>query len=346
MSESNLPTAFLCASPGDATAALRAALSAMNVVPKDVLPSRSDIDHLARTLLNDTRSIAIIDLAAVRHAAPHVVALAALLPSPAVRQRIVLTRSHCGLWPSDRAWVKELGFADLYALLDAPSLLAESNSLLDWIAQLTQVAPLPNAALQQCFKTLQSKPHARSQRGLIRSATGLTAEAFCTALAANVKTQDRLYNLTVYPLCFVGTQAVDFMVAQYGLTREHAARVGAALQELGMLHHVTYEHSFGDEAFFYRTELSARTQKMSPGATLALLTSKTGVLVRDRAYLGTNYPACFVGSHAVDWLHTKQKLSRLDAEIMLNRLYGFDLIEHVTREHPVHDGAYFYRFVV
>jgi potassium-dependent mechanosensitive channel len=84
---------------------------------------------------------------------------------------------------------------------------------------------------------------------------------------------------------------------------------------------------------------------MSPGATLSLLRSKTGVVVRERSYHGTNYPACFVGSHAVDWLHSKLKLSRLDAEIMLNRLYGFDLIEHVTREHSVQDGTYFYRFV-
>lgn len=345
MVQSSKPTAFLCVPPGPASEAVRAAFSAMGVESQDMLPSRGAIDQLAKTLLNDARAVAIIDLAAVRHAAPHILALAALLPSAAAKERIVLTRGHCGLWPTDRAWAQELGFADLYPLLDAPSLLAESASLLDWVAKHTEAAPLQGAALEQCFQKMQSKPDARSQRGLIRSATGLTAEALCTALAVQVKTQDRVYNLKTYPLCFVGIEAVEWLAQQYGVTKEHAVRLGAALQELGMLHHVTHEHPFGDEPLFYRTELSARTQKMSPGATLALLSSKNGVLVRDRAHLGTNYPACFVGSHAVDWLHSKQNLSRLDAEIMLNRLAGFDLVEHVTREHPVHDGAYFYRFV-
>jgi Domain found in Dishevelled, Egl-10, and Pleckstrin (DEP) len=67
--------------------------------------------------------------------------------------------------------------------------------------------------------------------------------------------------------------------------------------------------------------------------------------VRQRSYRGTHYGARFVGSHAVDWLHAKLKISRLDAEILLNRLYGCDFIEHVTREHPVQDCMYFYRFI-
>jgi Domain found in Dishevelled, Egl-10, and Pleckstrin (DEP) len=144
---------------------------------------------------------------------------------------------------------------------------------------------------------------------------------------------------------FLGKEAVDWLTKEYAVTRGDAVRLGTALQELGMLHHVAHEQVFGDEPFFYRTELSAVTQRMSPGAMLSLLRSKSGVIVRERSYRGTNYAAFFVGAHAVDWLHAKLKLSRLDAELMLNRLYGFDLIEHVTGEHPVQDGMYFYRFV-
>jgi Domain found in Dishevelled, Egl-10, and Pleckstrin (DEP) len=345
MSETDAPTVMLCMPKGEARTAVRSALIAMHVEPLDILPSRTDLAKLARTLQADAHTVAIIDLAGVRHAATNILALAALLPTAAVRQRIVLTRSHCGLWPTDRAWVQELGFADLYAELDSSSLLAESNGLLTWVASLTGAAPIQSDALKQHFSTAQIKPDSASQRGKIRTATGLTAEALCTAVASGVKTRDRVYNLKTYATCFVGKEAVNWLVGEYGLTREYAVRVGAALQELGMLHHVTHEHMFGDEEFFYRTELTATTQGMSPGATLALLTSKSGVIVRDRTYHGTNYPACFVGSQAVDWLHAKQKLSRTDAEIMLNRLYGFDLVEHVTREHPVQDGQFFYRFV-
>ncbi len=345
MSETTGITAIICMPKGEARNAVRAAMVAMNVEPQDILPSRAELAKLLQTLRTNTRAVAIIDLAGVRHAAANIVALAAQLPNSSVRQRIALTRGHCGLWPTDRAWAQELGFADLYAQLDSSSLLAEFSGVLDWVANLAGVAPVQSDALKQHFDANQTKPDHGSQRGRIRAATGLTAEALCAALTANVQSHDRTYNFKVYPSCFLGKEAVDWLTKQYTITRDDAVRLGVALQELGMLHHVAHEQVFGDEPFFYRTELSATTQRMSPGATLNLLRSKSGVIVRDRTYHGINYEACFVGAHAVDWLHAKLKLSRLDAEIMLNRLYGFDLIEHVTREHPVQDGMYFYRFV-
>jgi Domain found in Dishevelled, Egl-10, and Pleckstrin (DEP) len=345
MSETNAPTAILCLPKGDARNAMRAALAAMQIESQDILPSRADLAKLSLTLRTNMHAVAIIDLAGIRHAAANIVALAALLPDASARQRIVLTRSHCGLWPTDRTWAQELGFADLYAQLDSISLLAESSGVLDWVAKLVGAAPIATAALKQYLHTAQIKPDSTSQRGFIRKTTGITAEALCAALASNVPTQDRTYNLKHYPSCFLGKEAVDWLTKEYAVTKDDAVRLGAALQELGMLHHVAHEQLFGDEPFFYRTELSAVTQRMSPGATLSLISSKSGVVVRERSYHGTTYAACFVGSHAVDWLHSKLKLSRLDAEIMLNRLYGFDLIEHVTREHPVQDGTYFYRFV-
>ncbi len=345
MSKTNISTAIICMPKGEARDAVRAALAAMNVEPQDILPSRAELAKLVKTLHNHTNAVAIIDLAGVRHAAANILALAALLPDPSARQRIALTRGHCGLWPTDRTWTQELGFADLYAQLDSISLLAESSGLLDWVARITGVAPAQHSVLKRQFDAMQIKPDYSSQRGRIRLATGLTAEELCAALLVHVNAKDRTYNFKLYPNCFLGKEAVDWMTGEYAVTRDGAVRLGAALQELGMLHHAAHEQMFEDEPFFYRTELSATTQRMSPGATLSLLKSKSGVIVRDRSYHGITYPACFVGSHAVDWLHAKLKLSRLDAEIMLNRLYGFDLIEHVTREHPVQDGMYFYRFV-
>jgi Domain found in Dishevelled, Egl-10, and Pleckstrin (DEP) len=345
MSEINVPTAILCLPKGDARNATRAALAAMHVESQEILPSRTELTKLVQTLRTNTKTVAIIDLAGIRHAAANIVALTSLLHDSSARQRIALTRGHCGLWPTDRTWAQELGFADLYAQLDSTSLLAESSGVLDWVASLVGVAPIQSGVLKQYFNTAQIRQDTTSQRGKIRMATNMTAEALCIALAGNVKTLDRTYNLRPYPNCFLGSEAVDWLTKEYAVTKDVAVTLGAALQELGMLHHVAHEQAFGDEPFYYRTELSAVTQRMSPGATLNLLSSKSGVIVRDRSYRGTKYAACFVGSHAVDWLHAKLKLSRLDAEIMLNRLYGFDLIEHVTREHPVQDGMYFYRFV-
>ena len=346
--QTQAPIALLCMPNGDARNAMHAALAALHVEAKDIVPNKTELANLAQALHANPQAVAIIDLAQARHGAANILALAALLPDAKVRQQIVLTRAHRSVWPSDRAWAKELGFADFFAELDAASLLAESNSVLEWIAHNSGrgagVAAIEIESLKQHFDTMHVKPEIASERGIIRSATALSAEAFCTALAGHVDTQDRTHNLAIYPSCFLGSDAVDWISKQYAITKAHAVSLGAALQKLGMLHHVAHEQVFSDAPFFYRTEWSDGTQRLSPGSIFSLITSKSGVLVQDRSYHGTNYPACFVGSYAVDWLNSKLQISRLDAEIMLNRLYGFDLIEHVTHEHSVRDGMYFYRF--
>ena len=344
MSQTQTPIALLCMPNGDARNAMHAALAALHVEAQDIMPNKTELANLAQTLHANPQAVAIIDLAQARHGAANILALAALLPDVKVRQQIALTRAHRGVWPSDRAWAKELGFADFFAELDAGSLLAESRSVLEWVAFRARVASIEIESLKQHFDTLHVKPEMASERGIIRSATALSAEAFCTLLAGHVDTQDRTHNLAIYPSCFLGSDAVDWISKEYAITKDHAASLGAALQKLGLLHHVAHEQVFSDAPFFYRTEWSEISQRLSPGSIFSLITSKSGVLVQDRSYHGTNYPACFVGAYAMDWLHSKLQISRLDAEIMLNRLCGFDLIEHVTHEHPVLDGMYFYRF--
>jgi Domain found in Dishevelled, Egl-10, and Pleckstrin (DEP) len=346
MRQTNTPTALLCMPPGEARNAVRAALMAMQVVPQDILPNRAELEQLAHTLHQDSHTVAVIDLTGVRHAAPHLVALAALLPSPAARQRTLLTRPQHGLWAADRAWAQALGFADLVAQLDSVSLGAESHQVLDWAARLTGAQPLESNALARYYSAMQIKPDTASPRGLIRKATGLSAEVLCASLASNVKALNRSYRLKSYPSCFVGTEAVGWLAKQYVLPADQAVALGAALQALGMLHHVAHEHAFANEAFFYRTAVSTAVERINPGVLLRLLSSKAGVEVRDRLYHGKTYAQCFIGSEAVDWVHTTQKIARHDAEIALNRLHGFSLIEHVTHDHPVRDGMFFYRFVV
>jgi Domain found in Dishevelled, Egl-10, and Pleckstrin (DEP) len=345
MSQTTVPTALLCMPPGDARNAVRAAMMAMNVLPQDILPSRSELDKLAHTLHADSRAVAFIDLQGVQPAAPHLLALSALLPQRETRQRIALTRPQRGLWPSDRAWVQELGFASITAQLDSESLATERHSLLGWVAAQTGAASIHSSTLARYFSAMQVKPDATSPRGLIRKTTGLTAEALCAELASNVKALNRIYHLKSYPSCFIGTEAVAWLAKQYAVPKALAIQLGIALQSLGLLHHVAHEHAFADEAFFYRTAVSTDVERINLGTVLRLLRAQTGVEVRDRLYHGKTYPACFVGSEAVDWLHKTQKLNRHDAETLLNRLHGFNLIEHVAQEHPVRDGLFFYRFV-
>ncbi|WP_264323542.1 mechanosensitive ion channel domain-containing protein [Romeriopsis navalis] len=67
-----------------------------------------------------------------------------------------------------------------------------------------------------------------------------------------VSIQDRRFRLTVHPKCFVGSEAVTWIVDTQKATREAAVQIGQLLVELGIVHHVTDEHAFRDEYLFYR----------------------------------------------------------------------------------------------
>lgn len=67
-----------------------------------------------------------------------------------------------------------------------------------------------------------------------------------------VQRSDRRHLVTVYRDCFVGREAVDWLVHHCGLTRHDAVVLGQRLMDRGDLRHVVDERRFGDERFFYR----------------------------------------------------------------------------------------------
>ncbi len=72
--------------------------------------------------------------------------------------------------------------------------------------------------------------------------------------------------------------------------------------------------------------------------------SDDGLEIRDRRYRFNFYPACFVGSEAVDWLVKTQNYQREEAIELGQILIERGIIHHVTDEHPFKDGYFFYRF--
>ncbi|ESA35497.1 mechanosensitive ion channel [Leptolyngbya sp. Heron Island J] len=64
--------------------------------------------------------------------------------------------------------------------------------------------------------------------------------------------QNRRFRLTVYANCFIGNEAVTWLAKTQNATREAAVRIGQAMVEQGIFHHVTDEHPFKDEYLFYR----------------------------------------------------------------------------------------------
>jgi len=67
-----------------------------------------------------------------------------------------------------------------------------------------------------------------------------------------VDVRDRRHRLTVFAQCFVGSEAVDWLVEHEGLSRTEAVAMGQRLLERGALRHVRDEHDFRDGHFFYR----------------------------------------------------------------------------------------------
>jgi potassium efflux system protein len=62
----------------------------------------------------------------------------------------------------------------------------------------------------------------------------------------------RRHLFSTYRQCFVGREAVDWIVAATGVSRDDAIGFGQLLIERGIIHHVLDEHSFKDGNYFYR----------------------------------------------------------------------------------------------
>ncbi|NES80056.1 MAG: mechanosensitive ion channel [Moorea sp. SIO2B7] len=64
--------------------------------------------------------------------------------------------------------------------------------------------------------------------------------------------KDRRYRLNTYPDCFIGSEAVDWLVQKHNCMRSEAVKLGQRLVDRGIIHHVTDEHPFEDDYLFYR----------------------------------------------------------------------------------------------
>ena len=77
-------------------------------------------------------------------------------------------------------------------------------------------------------------------------------------LLRKLDVKDRTYRLKTYPACFVGSEAVDYMVENHLATSRHdAVKIGRELLELGHFDHVLREHDFKDEFLFYHFKEAA-----------------------------------------------------------------------------------------
>jgi hypothetical protein len=79
----------------------------------------------------------------------------------------------------------------------------------------------------------------------------VAASARELAVSGEVDIRDRRHLLRLYPDAFVGREAVDWLVAHFGLTRAEAVELGERWVAQGLARHVLDEHGFRDGHFYY-----------------------------------------------------------------------------------------------
>ena len=67
-----------------------------------------------------------------------------------------------------------------------------------------------------------------------------------------IQIKERQFHLKTYRQCFVGSEAVDWLVSYLKISRQDAVKVGQRLIDENWVHHVLDEQTFQDYHFFYR----------------------------------------------------------------------------------------------
>lgn len=81
----------------------------------------------------------------------------------------------------------------------------------------------------------------------------VTSNELASILQSGIELKDRKYFMTTYKNCFVGNEAVDFMIENgYCKTREVAVvTLQSVMDDTKLFEHVTRDHPFKDESLFY-----------------------------------------------------------------------------------------------
>ncbi|NEP62954.1 MAG: mechanosensitive ion channel [Symploca sp. SIO2G7] len=67
-----------------------------------------------------------------------------------------------------------------------------------------------------------------------------------------VETKNRYYRRNLYPACFIGAEAVEWLMQRQNCTSEVAIALGELLISQKIIHHVTDQQPFRDDYLFYR----------------------------------------------------------------------------------------------
>ncbi len=103
---------------------------------------------------------------------------------------------------------------------------------------------------QNTLGTQGSSRSSKSKNSINRISLRQIAQGMRSENGVEIKT--RRYKLKLFQRCFLGNEAVDWIVAKTKFSREDAVALGQKMIEKGIFHHVLDEHKFKDEDLFYR----------------------------------------------------------------------------------------------
>ncbi len=325
-------------------------------VPAQALPMSPDLERVAtdgrmagaRALIADAPLLASCGVAVAAFAS------LALQRFPGIAVFVRLP-SRTGISASEQAWARHAGIA---SLLPGSSVAAWQDSLAPVLARVLAAIGRPALDTPRLESYLNGllRSGAEPRPGVVKDAyvdayqlesAGANAGGICEAMQAEtgVVVAERAWRGRSYRDCFVASQAVDWLVARYGLRREMALRACNFLWRTGRLHHVLRDADFQDDFLFFR--FSGRRAELDRIDLVALeqaMRSRGGLAIEERTYLSKTYPRCFVGADAVDWLMRRCGIGLGAAETVGQRMLELGIFHHVLDEHGFVEGKFFYRF--
>ncbi|XP_071835764.1 DEP domain-containing mTOR-interacting protein-like [Apostichopus japonicus] len=169
--------------------------------------------------------------------------------------------------------------------------------------------------------------------------------------------KDRRYHFRTHSQCFIGKDAVDWLV-QYGHAKDRPAAVKLmnVLMRQMVIHHVNDEESdFHDDYSFYRFSMDNSTlpltREIEPFIKGERVYSKLSVrgcpyqLLKVHMEGGITYEKSFFGSEFVAWLMKEGFCSNRQQAVMLGKdLLENDVIRHSTLDHHFKDERLLYQF--
>jgi len=161
--------------------------------------------------------------------------------------------------------------------------------------------------------------------------------------------RDRLYRLRPYQRCFVGREAVDWLVREQRIERPAALRLGRRLAAYGWIGHVLDEHDFEDAELFYRLlpqsgEVAAQSSPAIDDMLLAMRGAE-GPRMQDHCRGLVRHRACTTGRGMVDWIAATYRTPRSIAAQWARLLMQRGVLRHVFDDRPFQDDLGLYRLV-